>query len=860
MILVALLMLGAVSAPSPQSVTAPIGIPRELALERAARVSDLHYDLSYTLVPHAPITAATEHLRFQLKSNASPLLLDFRDGHLVSLSINGQATPATESNGHIILPSSVLHLGVNNIDIHFNANIATAEKAITRFDDHDDGSEYVYTLFVPMDASMAFPCFDQPDLKGRFHLEITAPEAWTVISNTNPVSSDKLTGAQVKTTFGETEPISTYLFAYAAGPFQKVNPVDGLPGLYVRKSKFKAAQSEAPAVQQIAADGMRHLSAYFAQPFPFPKYDMILIPGFAFGGMEHAGATFLKEESVLFRTAPTQTNIVSRDIVILHELTHQWFGDFTTMKWFDDLWLKEGFAQYMAYQTLATLHPNDNVWKRFYESIKPAAYGIDETQGTTPIYQDIPNLKDAKSAYGAIVYSKAPGIIKQLAFVLGEDNFRKGLQLYLHQHQYGNAQWSDLTQAFETVSGQSLAQWADLWIRHRGMPQVEVAWSCDNGRIASFHVTQHDVLGQGYLWPIASEAMLSYADGTSHTVAIRLNNATANITVAVGQPCPVYVFANAQDEGYGLFLLDDTSRTYVMQHISTMPNVFNRSLLWGSLWASVRLAKIPPVDYLQLALQSLPTEHDEALAASILQHVGIALHRYVSASEQAELTTSFAKLAADRMVHDDNQDMRIVWFRQVAAFAQDQAGRVKAKALLHGQLTVPGVQLRQQDRWGLVTALIAYNDPEANAYLAEEERRDPSGDGKKFAYIAQAARPDASTKQHYFDDYMHNPERPEDWIEGSLGAFNYWNQTTLTEPYLHPALAALDQIKRQRKIFFLVGWLNAFIEGQVTTAAQSQVHDYLKNPAIDRDLRLKILEVGDELDRTVAIRARYLHP
>ncbi|WP_433964550.1 ERAP1-like C-terminal domain-containing protein [Tunturiibacter gelidiferens] len=163
-----------------------------------------------------------------------------------------------------------------------------------------------------------------------------------------------------------------------------------------------------------------------------------------------------------------------------------------------------------------------------------------------------------------------------------------------------------------------------------------------------------------------------------------------------------------------------------------MRNVFDRSLLWGSLWASVRLAKLPPIDYLQLALQSLPTEHDEALATSILQHVTVALHRYVSPSVQAELTDSFAKLAADRMVHDEKQDMRIVWFRQVATFAQDQSGRVNVKALLRGQLTVPGVQLRQQDRWRLVTALIAYGDPEANIYLAEEERRDPSGDGKSL--------------------------------------------------------------------------------------------------------------------------------
>ncbi len=234
-----------------------------------------------------------------------------------------------------------------------------------------------------------------------------------------------------------------------------------MPGLYVRKSKFDRARAEAPQVQSIAARGTAYLADFFARPFPFPKYDMVLIPGLAYGGMEHAGATFLREESVLFRTAPTHSDLLNRDILVLHELTHQWFGDLVTMRWFDDLWLKEGFAQYMAFQTLAALEPHENVWKRFYESIKPDAYAIDSTQGTTPIYQEIPNLEDAKSAYGAIVYSKAPAVLKQLAFVLGEDKFRQGLRLYLKQYAYANAEWNDLVNALQSVSGRPLGNWAD---------------------------------------------------------------------------------------------------------------------------------------------------------------------------------------------------------------------------------------------------------------------------------------------------------------------------------------------------------------------------------------------------------------
>jgi aminopeptidase N len=838
----------------------PQGIPRALARLRAANVSDLHYALHYTLVPHAGQTEATESLRFALKQTDESLLLDFRDGRVTSLTVNGAPVAPEDSNGHLVLSAQRLRVGENVLEIHFIANVAPAEKAITRFEDHDDGSEYVYTLFVPMDASMAFPCFDQPDLKGRFQLTVTAPAAWTVISNTEPVTKQTLATGQSQTTFGETHPISTYLFAFAAGPFVKVHPVQGLPGLYVRQSKARAAESEAGAVQQTAADGIGYLSNYFAQPFPFPKYDMVLIPGFAYGGMEHAGATFLREESVLFRSAPTATNLLNRDVLVLHELTHQWFGDLTTMRWFDDLWLKEGFAQYMAYQTLAALRPNDEIWKRFYEAIKPAAYAIDETQGTTPIYQNIPNLKDAKSAYGAIVYSKAPGVLKQLAFVLGGDNFRKGLQRYLAAHQYGNAEWNDLIGAFESVSGQSLHEWADMWIRHRGMPQVDAAWSCESGRLKTLMLTQHDVVGGGGLWPISSEVLLAYPDGASEAVRAQLNTESGSVREAIGKPCPVFVFGNNRDFAYGLFMLDTQSRKYVTEHLDAMPDVFRRTLLWGSLWQAVRSARFDPEQYIQLALENLPQERDEALTASIVGHSETAVHRYVGKQSRDTLSAQLQGIASQRMATDASKDLRIVWFRALSGVSDQPAGRDVLRSLLSGALQVPGVQLRQQDRWGMVTALIAYSDPHADEALRAEEERDPSGDGKKYAYIAQAARPDAATKQHYFDEYLHHPERPEDWIEESLGAFNYWNQSALTEPFLQPALAALGHIKQQRKIFFLVGWLDAFIGGQQTAMAQQEVHDYLKTNMMDEDLRLKILQAVDELDRTVAIRKQFAAP
>ena len=844
---------------------APEGIPRYLARLRAQQLRDLRYQLSYTITPKSDSISGHEELRFVQNADDRGILpewLDFREGSISSLTVNGQPASTEIHNGHVELPANLLKLDENVVMIDFKAPVAPAGKAITRFEDKDDGSEYIYTLFVPMDAEMAFPCFDQPDLKAKFKLNITAPQDWTVISNTDGHEANRENAGaagQHQIEFAETKPISTYLFAFAAGPFQKVHDTPGLPGLYVRKSKLQKAEAEAAAVQQITADGIKYLSDYFAQPFPFPKYDLVMIPGFAYGGMEHAGATFLREESILFRTAPTHSDRLNRDILLLHELTHQWFGDLVTMRWFDDLWLKEGFAQYMAYHALNALKPNENVWKRFYQAIKPGAYAIDSTQGTTPIYQDIPNLKDAKSAYGAIVYSKAPGVIKQLAFVVGEEQFRDGLRLYLKEHAYGNAEWNDLVKALERTSKKPLDTWADAWIKRRGMPQVDVAWSCGvKGDLTATRITvsQKDVLDEGGLWPIATKVLVNYGKTETQT-RIEWKTAKTEFITGKGGDCPRYVFANYQDEAYGRFLLDPVSRKSVMPQIGTMEDVFKRTLLWGSLWDSVREAEMDPREYIDLALKNLPTEHDESLAQSIIGRTITTLHRYVSPEVRVQLAPKMESLAADQMLHSPSQDMRITWFRALRGVAETANARAQLKDMLNGKLVVPGVELRPLDRWNIVEALIAQNDADAPAVLAAEEKRDPSGDGKKYAYMAAAARSDAETKKHYFDEYLHDAARPEDWIELSLGSFNWWNQSDLTLPYLGPALDALPQVKRERKIFFMLAWLNAFIGGQQSAAAQKQVHEFLQSAALDKDLRLKILEVVDELDRTVKIKARY---
>jgi len=852
-----------------KAIAAPAesGVSHALAQERAARISNLRYTLAFTLKEHQDAVAGSETVTFDSKT-AGDLAIDYRDGSLTSALLNGQPISTALENGHLHLAAIA---GQNTLTLAFTSNAAAAGKAFTRYQDKDDGSEYLYTLFVPMDASMAFPCFDQPDLKGQFTLGVEHPAGWTVIANTAPVENK---GTYTK--FSETRPISTYLFAFAAGPWAAVpsqNPAE--PTVYVRKSQLAQAKQEAPQVQQMALRGIAYFEDYFAQPFPFPKYDLVLIPGFPFGGMEHAGATFLNEDSVLFRSTPTASDYFRRNILVLHETCHQWFGDFVTMRWFNDLWLKEGFAQYMAYKALAQLEPTANPWKRFYEEIKPLAYGIDETQGTTPIFQNIANLKDAKSAYGAIVYQKAPAVLKQLDYFLGNEAFRNGLRIYLKDHAYANAEWADLVHAFEQASSQvglhkDVQSWAESWITHRSMPEVTVNYACNGGKISEFTINQRDVLNEGHLWPIANEILLmspfeSTGSGPhfdSQTLKVEWNTATHAVSEALGKNCPVLVFANEGDYGYGRFLLNAQSATVASSRLNPralepVTDPLRRSMLWGALWENVHIAQSAPRGYLDLALKALPEEADESLARIQGARIAIVLHDYLSDPARKAAAPQVEAVVADRMLHAPTLGLRIVNFRTFTSISETPAALQQVKDLLTDKLAVSGLTLKPLDRWNLVGHLVAMNDPDSRATYAAEQARDHSGESQKYAYAAAAGAPSAEVKARYFDEFLHSPTIQEDWITQSLRPFNSWNQSALTAPYLQRALDELPNIKLHRKIFFLGAWLGAFLDGQTSPEAQATVKNWLSSHPIDPDLRLKVLEVSDGLDRTVLIQQRY---
>src|SRR5712691_10829889 len=836
------------------------GVSLELAQWRATHYRDVRYALQLAATPGADKLHGTLRIEVSLSRGVPDLVLDWRPAphaRAWEIRVNGKVADARLERDHLIVARSLLHAGRNRVTLRFESPIAISGSAVTRYLDREDGSEYLYTLFVPADASSTFPCFDQPDLKARFALELALPKAWTAVSNSSVVATEEAQDGTHRIRFAETRPISTYLFAFAAGPFAELHESSGPTRLIVRKSRLARAREEAPEVLRLNHEALRWLERYFDFRFPFPKYDLVLVQEFAYGGMEHAGATFLREDAVLFPFTPNETDILARAQLLFHETSHQWFGDSVTMRWFDDLWLKEGFANFMAAKAAEALLPAHSVWNAFH-ALKTAAYRTDVTQGTTPIYRPLANLSAAKSAYGNIVYGKAPAVLRQAEFYVGAPVFRRAVRQFLKGHAYAAADWSDLVAALERASGRKLKRWAEAWVKRRGMPEVRLAWDTDrDGRPKNTVLEQHNVLNEGGTWPMKLRVFALSESGLPRSADALLRRESTSVRAIDGMPEIDFAFANFGDYGYGRFLLDPLSREAVLARPEIVQGDLLRALVFGSLWESVRDAELAPLAYLDLVVRVAPVERDPVTLAGLLQRAQVAFLHYASDSQRDALAERFEQLLVEGMLHTDTPGRRITFLRTFTASAWSESGRSRLKSLLANTLEIPGVKLSSRDRFRAIARLLALDDPEAKELLSAQIAADSGDDGRRYAFAAAAAERSAEAKRAYFERFFNEQGLPESWIDAALGPFNAVEHAELTQPYLDLALAALPEFKRTRKIFFVNNWLAAFVGGQLDAAALEQVESFASQPELEPDLKLQLLEAMDGLERTVKIRARF---
>ncbi len=842
------------------------GVSRELARWRTQHYRDVQYAIEFALHPGATRIEGNIEIRFTQEANTGDLVLDWRGerpGERVrDILVNGlPAFGVRFVADHLIIPGALLQAGENRIALGFQAPVGAAG-ALTRYLDREDGAEYLYSLFVPVEASTVFPCFDQPDLKARFTLAVTAPEGWKVIGNA-PAATVTSLGNRLRHLFATSEPISTYLFAFAAGPFVELTETGHAAPvrLFARRSRAERAQKEAPQLLGLNRAAMNWFSAYFNQPFPFAKYDLVLIPELAYAGMEHAGASFLREESVLFPFDPGATDLLRRAQLLLHETSHQWFGNLVTMRWFDDLWLKEGFANFMAAKATEALLPEFPAWVAFH-ALKTAAYRTDVTRGTTAIRQPMANLSEAKSAYSNIVYAKAPAVLRQAEYFLGEKRFREGVRDFLKSHAYGAADWNDLVRSLERASGEKLGAWTSAWVERRGMPRVRLLPQKDKaGKLRAITIEQVAVGGEAgkgktsAAWPMKLGIYVLSGDRARiHEVRL-LGASTRLATPKAG--APQFIFANHRDHGYGQFLLDPVSRKYALENLAALKDDLLRAGVYESLWESVRAAELDPASYIELIMSRLPQEKNEIIASVMLARLRAATLRYLGDARRGALIPRIEQFLIAQMRSADSLSRRIESFRALADLATSETARSLLKNLLAEREQVPGLTLRSRDRFRILQTLLAADDPDAPRLLEEMSATDLSGEGRRYAFAAAAALPDAATKRALYTRFMDDSRLPEAWIEEALAPLNTLAHAALTAPLLEQALSALPRIKRERKIFFVNGWLDSFIGGQSTPEALQVVERFLQKNRLDEDLRLKVLEALDTLERTIRIRQRF---
>ena len=856
--IVAVVLSATPGAPVPADSLMMPGVSRELAADRRARITDIRYELSLD-VTGTDTAAGRLAMRFML-TGAGDVIVDFRGVRLRRVRANGATLSRPEYNGHHVrIPASAVGVGSNRLDFEFDSRIAPAGASIIRVRDPVDSATYLYTLLVPSDAQQLFPVFDQPDLKARVALRLTTPTGWTALSNGGRIRVDS--GATVTThVFAETKPISTYLIAFAAGPWatrtsaKSQRPIT----LYIRQSR--AADVDADSIIAQNDRGLRWLEQYFAYRYPFGKLDVLLAPAFPFGGMEHPGAIFYSEERFIFREPPTLPQRLGRTATIYHEVAHQWFGDLVTMRWFDDLWLKEGFATYMAARMQASLEPASGAWKSFYLRNKPPAYAVDASDGTTPVWQELGNLDQAKSNYGAIVYNKAPSVLKQLNYLVGDDAFQGGLQRFLRRYEFGNATWQQLLESVGEAWGQPLEEWGRAYILRPGMPVIEQQLEVRDGRIVRLALVQRparSISGPG-AWPIRAEVLVAPATGSPIRIPVTLAGDTTVVAAATGLPQPSWVFANADDQAYALVLLDTKTVDFLERSLGTVTDSFQRAMLWGALWDLVREAELSPDRFIRLALRELPRETDEQIAAGILSRLTRAFGAYLSQAGRSNRVADVERvLLGGASDSSGSYGIRRAHLDAFVRTAGTPAALSRLDVLLDEQ-SIAGLPLGAPTRWAIVTRLIASGAPGADRRLAAETERDKTPEGARRAFMASAARADPAVKRDYFARYFADAELNEDWATASLDAFNSPESRTLTIAYLRPALDSLPWIQRNRRIFYLGSWIGAFLDGQVTPDAAAIVDTFLaSNPGLAPDLRLKVLQASDELRRTVTIRARY---
>lgn len=829
------------------------------AQERAAVVAVQTYDVELDLTRGAETFGSTTRVRFTATAGASTFI-DAITKTVHAVTLNGTALDVAAVNDGVRIQLDDLQ-EQNELVVVSDALYTNTGEGLHRFVDPVDDEVYLYSQFEVPDSRRMFAVFEQPDLKAEFSFTVTAPSRWQVVSN-SPTPEPHVDGDVATWAFPPTARISSYITALVAGPYEVVRDEltsrDGrtIPlGVFARRSLAEYLDPE--YVFETTKKGFAYFEEKFDVPYPFEKYDQLFVPEFNAGAMENAGAVTFTETYV-FRSKVTDAIKERRVVTILHELAHMWFGDLVTMKWWNDLWLNESFAEWAS--TIATAEATEwtEAWTTFQAMEKSWAYRQDQLPSTHPIVATINDLEDVQVNFDGITYAKGGSVLKQLVAWVGIDAFFAGVSAYFKKHHHSNTELRDLLVELEATSGRELTEWSKLWLETAGVntlrPEIETD---ESGVITSFAVLQEAPADHPTLRPhrlaIGVYAFQDYAsapfgaDTASsggklervHRVEIDVDGARTDVPELVGVQRGDLVLLNDDDLAYAKIRLDEHSRRTAIEHLASIANPLARSIVWGSVWDATRDAESPASDYVRLVLGNIATETESTTIRTTLSQLLLTARNYVApGAVDATVRTvgdTLWQLAASAEAGSDAQFQFVKFFAQIPSTPEHVA---TLQGLRDGSVTLQGLEIDTDLRWELLEGLVLAGAA-GTAEIDTELAADKTASGEQAAARARATIPTAEGKLAAFSSLVDSSELPNAIVRQTTVGFQHVNSPVVLEGLVPKYFEVLTRIWAERSYHMadtIVSGLYPapLASAELRDAAAAWLEEHPETPALRR--------------------------
>lgn len=840
-LLVLISLLIASCNPNTKQINIEAGVAKTMAEYRKANISNLKYQLKFE-IPEAreKLIPGTNKISFDLQSTDQDLQIDFRENaNLIHKVVcNGKISNYRFELEHLIIPKEELKEGKNEIDIEFT----TGNSSLNRND------EFLYTLFVPDRARTAFPCFDQPDLKAAFQLNLTVPKHWKAMAN-GKLDSKKEDGEQNHYSFLTTQPLPTYLFSFVAGKFETITREHKgrEHTMYHRETDPEKLADNTDEIFRLLFQSLDWLEEYTDIPYPFTKYDIVVIPSFQYGGMEHTGATLYNDSKLFLDKNATNKNSLYRANLIAHETAHMWFGDLVTMKWFDQVWLKEVFANFLADKITNPSFPDMNHKLKFQMAHFPSSYSVDRTSGANPINQILPNLKDAGSVYGSIIYHKSPIVMDMLERITGEKALQEGLQTYLKTYAYSNATWEDLIAILDASTPSNLEQWSKVWVDKAGRPTISTETSTDNDKITEFTITQTDAKGNPGDWNQDMNILFGYAE-TSEVLSVKFDQPQLVISEATGKKTPDYMIPNGNGNAYGFFKLDSKSKQFLLTNIHKIEDDLVRGVAWINLYENLCEGEIKGKEFVLAAEKQLAKENNPLILERMLSYLQSAYWLHLSTEERLQIGKHLEDSLWIQLNEEKDMSKKSSLFSTLSSIAESQSRLEQLFTAWKKEIAIGGFSLSETKATDLACNLAVKMPKKAEKLVAIQTERIENPDRKKkMNFIAPSLSADPQVRKDFFESLKKEENREiERWVLDGLGYLNHPIREKESLAYLPQALELLKEIQITGDIFFPANWLSTSYSGLQSKEAGDITRRFLaERPDYPENLKLKILQASD---------------